>query len=183
MKSEALLSPSPSPAAARARLGPAMALLAALAVAAIAAALGYRHQLAGDAPADATAAAPAAVAASAPVASAPSPAAAAVATRPRQEARADGDAAPAWPLWEFRLRQPVPPRDPPLTPPGWQLMGASRSDGVWQLIVLKQGQPAPQFLKVGDTLPGGLRIVEITETDVTLARGRRRIVLSYIGYR
>ena len=88
----------------------------------------------------------------------------------------------AWPLWEFRLRQPIPPREPSLTPPGWRLIGAAQSGGQWRLIVQTQGKPEPQFLKVGDLLPGGHRIVAITEEDVTLQRGAQQLVLSYIGY-
>ncbi len=99
------------------------------------------------------------------------------------QASASAASAPAWPMWEFQLRQPIPPRDPPLTPPPWRMIGASNTGGSWQLIVLRQGQVKPDFLKTGDSLPGGFRIVEITQEDVTLARGKNRVILSYIGSR
>ena len=149
----------------------------ALAVLAVAAWLGREQAYAigaGGAPAPSAAAA--AAAASAAAAAAPS------------VQLADGNRSPGaksqatWPLWEFRLRQPIPPRDPSLTPPGWRLIGAAQSGGQWRLIVQTQGKPEPQFLKVGDPLPGGHRIVAITEEDVTLQRGAQQLVLSYIGY-
>jgi hypothetical protein len=115
------------------------------------------------------------------------PAAAGAASGPAQQAAWNPQPTaaaknPAWPIWEHRLRQPIPPRDPSLTPPPWRLIGATASGGRWQLIIQTQGKPEPQYLKVGDTLPGGSRIVAITEEDVTLMRGRQQIVLSYIGY-
>lgn len=91
--------------------------------------------------------------------------------------------APVWPMWEFRLREPIPPRDEPLTPLPWRLIGASGSSGAWHLIVLRQGKTDPEYFRVGDKLPGNYRIEAITEEDVTLKHGRRVLVLSYIGSR
>ncbi len=90
---------------------------------------------------------------------------------------------PAWPMWEFRLRQPIPPRDPSLTPPTWRLIGSSLTGGKWSIIVLRQGSAAPEYFSVGQELPGGYRIESINEEDVTLAKGKRLMVLSYIGSR
>lgn len=148
----------------------------ALAVLAAAAWFGREHAYAIGAGGSA-AARSAALAASAPATSAPS------AMQRADESRAGATKSQAaWPLWEFRLRQPIPPREPSLTPPGWRLIGAAQSGGQWRLIVQTQGKPEPQFLKVGDPLPGGHRIVAITEEDVTLQRGAQQLVLSYIGY-
>jgi hypothetical protein len=97
--------------------------------------------------------------------------------------RAASDASLAWPLWEFQLKQPVPPRDPPLTPLPWRLIGATQVGGAWQIVVVRQGKAAPEFFKKGDSLPGGYRIDSITEEDVTLAKGGRPVILSYIGSR
>lgn len=91
-------------------------------------------------------------------------------------------AAESWPLWEFQLKQPIAPRDPPLTPPNWRLVGASNDGKAWQLIVMRQGDPQPVFFKVGQSLPGGYLIEAITEEEVTLKQRQRRLVLSYIGY-
>ena len=89
----------------------------------------------------------------------------------------------AWPLWEFQLKQPVPPRDPPLTPLPWRLIGATQSGGAWQIVVVRQGKGAPEFFKKGDSLPGGYRIDSITEEDVTLVKAGRPVILSYISSR
>lgn len=97
--------------------------------------------------------------------------------------RSSAASAPAlrWPLWEFQVRQPIPAREPPLTPPTWRLLGATGSAGSWKLIILRQGKQAPEFYSTGDSLPGGYVIGRITEEDVTLIQGKRAILLSYIG--
>ncbi len=88
-----------------------------------------------------------------------------------------------WPMWEFRLRQPIPPRDPSLTPPTWRLIGSALSGGKWAVIVLRLGSTTPEYFNVGQELPGGYRIESISDEDVTLAQGKRLMVLSYIGSR
>ncbi|MDI4632516.1 hypothetical protein J7U46_05620 [Pelomonas sp. V22] len=114
--------------------------------------------------------------------SASAPKAAARPAQP-QPAGAEAAAKATWPLWEFRLREPIAPRDPPLTPPSWRLIGASATGGAWRLIVLREGKSEPEFFRVGDKLPGDYRIEAISEEDVTLKRGRRELVLSYIASR
>lgn len=94
-----------------------------------------------------------------------------------------GDKRLSWPLWEFQLRQPIPPRDPSLTPPTWRMIGATQSAGVWSIVILRQGKTAPEYFRVGDQLPGGYRIEAITEEDVTLVQDGRALILSYIGSR
>ncbi len=89
----------------------------------------------------------------------------------------------AWPLWEFQLKDPIPPREQALTPPPWRLIGSSGVAGKWQLIVLRQGKAEPEYFRVGDQLPGNYRIEAISEEDVTLKHGRRELVLSFIGSR
>jgi len=88
-----------------------------------------------------------------------------------------------WPLWEFQLRQPIPPREPPLTPPPWRLVGSATTGPVKQLIILRQGKTAPEFYVKGDSLPGGYVVGEITDEDVTLIHGKRALLLSFIGIR
>lgn len=91
--------------------------------------------------------------------------------------------APAvWPLWDFQLKQPVLPLNPPLTPPNWRLVGSSNDGKQWQLVILRQGKAEPEFYKVGQELPGKYKIETITGEDVTLVQRGRRMVLSYIGY-
>lgn len=88
-----------------------------------------------------------------------------------------------WPLWEFQLRQPIPPREPPLTPLPWRLVGSATSGPVKQLIILREGKTAPEFYVKGDSLPGGYVVGEITDEDVTLIHGKRALLLSFIGIR
>lgn len=88
-----------------------------------------------------------------------------------------------WPFWEYRLRQPLPPRTPPLVPPPWRMIGATQSASGWSLVVLRQGRTAPEFFKVGESLPGGYRVAAISQDDVTLESGGRSVVLSFIGTR
>lgn len=88
-----------------------------------------------------------------------------------------------WPFWEYKLKQALPPRSPPLNPPPWRLIGATESGGAWSLVVLRQGRTAPEFFKVGDSLPGGSRVVAISQDEVTLDSGGRSVVLSFIGTR
>ena len=89
----------------------------------------------------------------------------------------------SWPLWEFQLRQPIPPRDPPLTPPSWRLMGATQTRDGWKVVVLRQGTTIPEYFGIGAMLPGGYKIRAITEEDVTFDINKREVILSYTGSR
>lgn len=88
-----------------------------------------------------------------------------------------------WPLWDFQLRQPVPPRDPPLTPPAWRLVGATLSSDGWKVVILRQGNTTPEYFGVGAVLPGGYKIQAITDEDVTFDINKREVILSYTGSR
>ncbi|MFG5406992.1 hypothetical protein ABXN37_01590 [Piscinibacter sakaiensis] len=106
----------------------------------------------------------------------------------RQAAAAPGRAASApdplaWPLWEFQLRQPIPPRNPPLTPPPWRLVGATLASEGWRVVVLRQGNGTPEYFGVGQELPGGYRIQSINDEEVTLLINKREVTLSYTGSR
>lgn len=96
-------------------------------------------------------------------------------------ASAVADSGVPWPLWEFQVAQPIPELDPPRTPLPWRLIGAGKSNGKWQLIVLRQGRTEPEYFAVGDKLAGGYRIEAISDEDVTLKQGRKTLILSYIG--
>lgn len=88
-----------------------------------------------------------------------------------------------WPFWEFRLRQPIPPREPSLTPLTWRMIGASLSGGKWSVIILRQGKTDPEYVGIGEELPGGYRIDAINDQDVTVSKGKQVMVLSYLGSR
>lgn len=106
------------------------------------------------------------------------------ASGPAKASRDKPDSSPlTWPLWEFRLQDPLPSREQPLTPVPWRVLGAALFDGRWQAIVQRQGAASPEYYKIGDKLPGGFVIQNITQEDMTLRAGRREIVLAYIGSR
>lgn len=87
----------------------------------------------------------------------------------------------AWPIWEHELQDGIPARAEPLTPPPWRMVGAVLVDREWQLIIQRGGATEPEFHRQGGRLPGGYLIEQITQEDVTLKVGGRRVVLSYIG--
>lgn len=170
------------------RRAPLFGALLALAVVAGAAWFGYhRHRMpaAGPDPVAtvAVAASRPAAAASEAASGAPIGLSIAPAARVRRSGAAGTEAGLAWPLWEFQLRQPIPPRDPPLTPPSWRLIGATSAGGNRSLIIQRQGRNEPEYFRTGDTLPGGYVVGEITDEDVTLIHGKRSVLLSYIGTR
>lgn len=153
--------------------------------------VGYQQQLAAESPA---AEATVGVAAARPAASAPAGRASdAIAPRPWRAGppqRAAASAATSasqpelrWPLWDFQLRQPIPPRDPPLTPPAWRLIGATLSSDGWKVVILRQGNATPEYFGVGAVLPGGYKIQAITDEDVTFDINKREVILSYTGSR
>lgn len=158
---------------------------------------GYQHQLNAASPeadvatlASATPRTPAASVVRGPVSPAQRTSQASPLRPNRQNVRAPMPAgsAPAqadlrWPLWEFQLRQPIPPRDPPLTPPPWRLIGATLSKSGWQVVILRQGNASPEYFAVGAVLPGGYRIRAITDEDVTFDINKREVILSYTGSR
>lgn len=104
-----------------------------------------------------------------------------IAAAAAKPASAIADSGVPWPLWEFQVAQPIPELDPPRTPLPWRLIGAGKSNGKWQLIVLRQGKVEPEYFAVGDKLAGGYRIEAISDEDVTLKQGRKTLILSYIG--
>jgi hypothetical protein len=148
---------------------------------------GYQRQLAGPSPSGTDLAAQATSASAGASAATATPPPRSVQPVAQAAARSTAPAASSstlnWPLWEFRLRQPIPPRDPSLTPPRWRLVGSTLSGGKWAIIVLRQGKTDPEYFSVGQELPGGYRIAAISEEDVTLVQGKRTMVLSYIGSR
>lgn len=157
-----------------------------VALAAAAAAVGYllAARAGAAAPMAGSLAVPAAGAAGRAAALASAPAFTASNEQPAAAAQPGSQAdALRWPLWAFRLQDPVPAREPPLTPVSWRLLGAALFDGRWHAIVQRQGAAQPDYYKTGDKLPGGYLIKEITQEDLTLRAGRREIVLSYIGSR
>ncbi len=154
----------------------AAALTAAVVMVALATGFGYFRALGSGTPEGATAGQGSGKASNVKQPESLAPAVAALASAPAASE-------PTWPIWEFRLKEPLPPREQALTPLPWRILGASQSSKLWQLILLRQGKTDPEYFRVGDELPGGYRIEAINEEDVTLRHGRRVLVLSYISSR
>lgn len=58
-------------------------------------------------------------------------------------------------MWETTASQAWQVRAMPITPPNWYITGVVQRGEKTQIIVQFDGEPAPRFLKIGDTLPGG----------------------------
>ncbi len=65
-----------------------------------------------------------------------------------------------------------------LTPPDWRIAGVIGRPGAEQLLIQRAGVPTPAALRVGDSLPGGARILTISERGVTVEIDGQRAFLS-----
>ena len=102
---------------------------------------------------------------------------------------------PLWALAAPGTPGAAPPRpdEPPRTPPDWRIVGTV-IDGPQRLLLVSTGPAVPgpqaggpglalpprppQALRVGDSLPGGARIVEIRPDGVCLSLKGRQVFLS-----
>jgi hypothetical protein len=64
-------------------------------------------------------------------------------------------------IWEATVRQAMPPRKEPLTPPGWRIVGVTTIGNEKNALLLFDKQPATEVRKIGDKLPGGAKIIDI----------------------
>ena len=71
-------------------------------------------------------------------------------------------------IWEVSARQPLPPRKEPLTAPGWKIVGVTMVDRDANVLLLFDKQTQLESLKVGDRLPGGAKIVHISQDDLRI---------------
>lgn len=98
---------------------------------------------------------------------------------PRKAVAGGAKSDPLVDMWEAAYLRPPVTSGEPLTPPRWVIVGvANRGDQ--QIVMVQRGSdPTPHYYKVGDTLPGGARIVWVKPGVVGLATPRReRIELS-----
>jgi hypothetical protein len=70
------------------------------------------------------------------------------------------------------------PDEKPLTPPDWRITGVFTEAGKYAVLVSTDGQLVPQTLHVGDTLPGGAKIIAINSDRLILTLAGRRVSLS-----
>lgn len=66
----------------------------------------------------------------------------------------------------------------PLTPPDWRITGVYMGTAKPVLLLSFEGQPIPQYLHVGDKLPGGGKILSISTQRICLLSNGRRLSLS-----
>ena len=68
----------------------------------------------------------------------------------------------------------------PLTPPDWRVAGVISERGSPAVLVTTEGplQPPPQALRVGDSLPGGAKILAIRSDRIILSLNGQRLSLS-----
>ena len=81
-------------------------------------------------------------------------------------------------IWEATVRQPLPPRKEPLTPPDWKIVGVSASGNDKNVMILFENQTTAEVLKIGDKLPGGAKIVDITQDYLRLVLNGQYIKLN-----
>jgi len=66
-------------------------------------------------------------------------------------------------IWEVTARQPLPPRKEPLTAPGWKIVGVTSVGNDTNVLLLFDKQIDIEARKVGDLLPGGAKIIQISQ--------------------
>lgn len=81
-------------------------------------------------------------------------------------------------IWEVGARQPLPPRKEPLTPPAWKIVGVTSVGKEQSILLLFANQSTTEARKNGDTLPGGAKIVQISQDYVRIALNGQLMKLS-----
>ena len=61
-------------------------------------------------------------------------------------------------MWDLGVQANWAVRPAPLSPRNWRISGVVQRGEQTQAIVLFDGDPAPKFFKIGDTLPGGAKL-------------------------
>ncbi|MET3119127.1 hypothetical protein AAKU64_003366 [Undibacterium sp. GrIS 1.8] len=72
-------------------------------------------------------------------------------------------------VWEVAVKQPLPPRKEPLTPPRWRIVGVTSVGSEKSVLLLFENQPATETRKIGEKLPGGAKIVEIAQDQLKIS--------------
>jgi hypothetical protein len=85
-------------------------------------------------------------------------------------------------VWEITARQPLalPPRKEPLTPPTWKIVGVTTIGSEKNVLLLFENQTAADIKKIGDRLPGGAKIVDITQDHLRLLLNGQHLKLSLL---
>lgn len=81
-------------------------------------------------------------------------------------------------IWEASARQPLPPRKEPLTAPGWKIVGVTSVGDDASVLILFDKQTSPETLKIGDLLPGGAKILQISQDTLRIVLNGQIMKLS-----
>lgn len=81
-------------------------------------------------------------------------------------------------IWEITARQPLPPRKEAMTAPGWKIVGVTAVGDDTNVLLLFDKQTTTETRKVGDLLPGGARIVQISQDTLRIVLNSQYMKLS-----
>jgi len=81
-------------------------------------------------------------------------------------------------IWEIAVKQPLGPRKEPLTAPRWKIVGVSENGDDKYVYLLFDNSPIAQIKKVGDLLPGGASIVQISQGQLRISLNGQSMTLS-----
>lgn len=72
-------------------------------------------------------------------------------------------------IWEIAARQALPPRKEPLTAPRWRIVGVTEVGNEKNVLLLFGNLPATETRKIGEKLPGGAKIVQISQDHLQIS--------------
>lgn len=72
-------------------------------------------------------------------------------------------------IWEVTARQALPPRKEPLTPAPWRIVGVTEVGNDKNVLLLFGNLPATETRKIGEKLPGGAQIVQISQDHLQIS--------------
>jgi hypothetical protein len=72
-------------------------------------------------------------------------------------------------IWEIAARQALPPRKVPLTSPPWRIVGVTEVGSEKNVLLLFGNPPVTEIRKIGEKLPGGAKIVRISQEHLQIS--------------
>lgn len=72
-------------------------------------------------------------------------------------------------IWEVAARQALPPRKEPLTALPWRIVGVTEVGNEKNVLLLFGNLPATETRKIGEKLPGGAKIVQISQDHLQIS--------------
>jgi len=81
-------------------------------------------------------------------------------------------------IWELATKEPLAVRKEPLTPPNWKIVGVTGAGDDKSVLLLYENQPTVEIRKIGEKLPGGAKIVDITQDYLRILLDGKPLKLS-----